>query len=329
MSISRDTFDPTKNYKQIRYHQDRDLLDSELNEQQEIINLERKKIADMLFKEGAVISGLGVSVIDNVVTVAEGIVYVDGYQRGHYQAGLSSARDAEVLLGIAGGDDVIRAQLYNNLGGLLYRKGEHDEALTYFRRSLAIQKQLLGTDHPRLAKELSNMGAVISSLGKYELAMKYFLKSQVIFQNALGPEHPHVAQSLLNLGIVFENRGEFDKALDSYSKALAIWEKVLGADHHLLAWPLSGIGKVFVFKNMAQEALAPLERLVQVCETKICQPEPKSRGLFSLARALIATGGDKMRAIRLAIQARDAFENKPKAYLKDIEEINGWLEKMQ
>jgi len=41
MSISRETFDPTKNYKRIRYHQDRDLLDSELNEQQDIINLER------------------------------------------------------------------------------------------------------------------------------------------------------------------------------------------------------------------------------------------------------------------------------------------------
>lgn len=48
MSISRETFDPTKNYKRIRYHQDRDLLDSELNEQQDIINLERRKIADMI-----------------------------------------------------------------------------------------------------------------------------------------------------------------------------------------------------------------------------------------------------------------------------------------
>ena len=48
MSISRETFDPTKNYKRIRYHQDRDLLDSELNEQQDIINLERRKIAEGL-----------------------------------------------------------------------------------------------------------------------------------------------------------------------------------------------------------------------------------------------------------------------------------------
>jgi len=40
MSISRETFDPAKNYKRVRYHQDRDLLDSELNAQQDIINHE-------------------------------------------------------------------------------------------------------------------------------------------------------------------------------------------------------------------------------------------------------------------------------------------------
>ena len=78
MSISRDTFDPTKNYKRVRYHQDRDLLDSELNEQQEIINQERRKLADILFKEGAIVSGFGVTVAANVLTVAEGLVYIDG-----------------------------------------------------------------------------------------------------------------------------------------------------------------------------------------------------------------------------------------------------------
>jgi len=78
MSISRDTFDPEKNYKRVRYHQDRDLLDSELNEQQDIINNERRKLADILFKEGAIVSGFGVTVAANVLTVAEGLVYIDG-----------------------------------------------------------------------------------------------------------------------------------------------------------------------------------------------------------------------------------------------------------
>jgi len=78
MSISRDTFDPAKNYKRVRYHQDRDLLDSELNEQQDINNNERRKLADILFKEGAIVSGFGVTVAANVLTVAEGLVYIDG-----------------------------------------------------------------------------------------------------------------------------------------------------------------------------------------------------------------------------------------------------------
>ena len=79
MSISRETFDPAKNYKRIRYHQDRDLLDSELNEQQELINLERRKIADILFKEGSILSGVDVTVQANELTLTQGMIYIDGH----------------------------------------------------------------------------------------------------------------------------------------------------------------------------------------------------------------------------------------------------------
>ena len=79
MSISRDTFDPAKNYKRVRYHQDRDLLDSELNEAQDIVINERKKIADLLFREGAIIGGLVPQVASNVLTLSVGVVYIDGH----------------------------------------------------------------------------------------------------------------------------------------------------------------------------------------------------------------------------------------------------------
>lgn len=48
MSISRDTFDPSKGYKRLRFHQRRDLLDSELNEQQDITLHERRQLFDVL-----------------------------------------------------------------------------------------------------------------------------------------------------------------------------------------------------------------------------------------------------------------------------------------
>ena len=79
MTISRNTFDPARNYKRVRYHQDRDLLDSELNESQEIALFERQKIADLLLKEGAILSGLTVSAAGNILTIEPGIIYIEGH----------------------------------------------------------------------------------------------------------------------------------------------------------------------------------------------------------------------------------------------------------
>lgn len=42
------------------------------------MNLARKRLADILFNEGAILNGLDVTVTDNVLTLAGGIVYVDG-----------------------------------------------------------------------------------------------------------------------------------------------------------------------------------------------------------------------------------------------------------
>jgi len=78
MSISRDTFDPTKQYRRIRYHQRRDLLDSELNEQQDIASHDQQQLFDVLFSPGAIAQGLAPTVNGAEVTLADGRVYADG-----------------------------------------------------------------------------------------------------------------------------------------------------------------------------------------------------------------------------------------------------------
>lgn len=82
MVISRDTFDPAKQYRRIRFHEDRQLLDSELNELQEIQNLERSKLADQIFAEGAIVQGCAVSIggaESHVLTIDPGQVYIGGH----------------------------------------------------------------------------------------------------------------------------------------------------------------------------------------------------------------------------------------------------------
>ena len=79
MSISRQTFDPAKNYKSVRYHQDRDVLDSELNEMQSISGAEHRKLSETVLREGAILEGLAVVRSANVLTIGPGVVAVEGF----------------------------------------------------------------------------------------------------------------------------------------------------------------------------------------------------------------------------------------------------------
>ena len=78
MTVSRDTHDPAKNYRRLTYHQDRTLLDSELNEQQSIALETLKRMADVLFREGAILDGLEVTRTENVLSLSSGLVYING-----------------------------------------------------------------------------------------------------------------------------------------------------------------------------------------------------------------------------------------------------------
>ena len=79
MTISRNTFDPTKNYKRLRFHEDRDLLDSELNELQEIGLQDQQLILDRLFTQGSILQGLTGTVNGTEVQFVDGVVYLDGH----------------------------------------------------------------------------------------------------------------------------------------------------------------------------------------------------------------------------------------------------------
>ncbi len=72
------TFDAAKNYKKVCYRSDRDLLNTELNEAQDMESHERRVLFDKVFSQGTIISGLEAVANGTNVTIADGVVYVDG-----------------------------------------------------------------------------------------------------------------------------------------------------------------------------------------------------------------------------------------------------------
>lgn len=76
--MSDSTFDVTKNYKRICYREDRDLLNTELNEMQDCASHDRTMIIDRILAPGTILSGLEATAAGNDVTITDGFVYIDG-----------------------------------------------------------------------------------------------------------------------------------------------------------------------------------------------------------------------------------------------------------
>ena len=295
------------------------------------------------------------------------LVWVVGYSQARYEVGLSIARDAEIMLDVAKGDDKLRSELYNNIGVVFGSKGDYDKALKYFLRELQIQEKSIGTKDHRLAVTLNNLGVVLINKGDYDRSLDYYRRSLKIWQAALGSDHPETVHPLNNLGVVFMAKGMHEKALTNYQKSLSIRQKALGHDHPLVAVTLNnlgevhlknkdfdnalsyhlqalairqkvlgpehpnlvdslnGIGAVFLEKQIPEKALEPLESAVTICDKKTCDQSLQGNVLFGLARALVSTGGDNERAVKLVKQARAIFGKTPMVSKKEIEELDVWL----
>lgn len=59
--------------------------------------------------------------------------------------------------------------------------------------------QVLGTDHPDVAKQLNNLALLCQNQGKYQEVEEYYERALHIYQSKLGPDDANVAKTKNNL----------------------------------------------------------------------------------------------------------------------------------
>ena len=59
--------------------------------------------------------------------------------------------------------------------------------------------QVLGTNHPDVAKQLNNLALLCQNQGKYEAVERYYRRALAIYEGQLGPDNPNVARTKNNL----------------------------------------------------------------------------------------------------------------------------------
>jgi tetratricopeptide (TPR) repeat protein len=199
------------------------------------------------------------------------------------------------------------AGILSNLGAAATQLGEHDEAKALFERAIAISEAALGLEHPEVALSLSNLGVVCSNTGDNEHAKQLHLRALQIREQALAPDHPQLATNLHNLAVVERALGSLDSARAHEERALAILERRLGSEHVELANPLTTLGHIELQEGRPKEALALLERAVALYADVEGERSYDYNVHFLLAQALVATDGDRTRALAEAEKARENF----------------------
>ncbi|CAF1137441.1 unnamed protein product [Adineta steineri] len=153
-----------------------------------------------------------------------------------------------------------KGNIYHQLGRIKRNHGEHQEALTYYEKSLAIYQKTLPSNHLNLAHSYNNIGMVYDSMGDYPKALSSQEKALDIRQQSLPSNHPDLGASYNNIGLVYDSMGDYPKALSYHEKALAIRQQLLPANHPSLGASYNNLGLVYYNMGDYPKALSYYEK---------------------------------------------------------------------
>ncbi|MDC0716571.1 serine/threonine-protein kinase [Nannocystis bainbridge] len=223
-----------------------------------------------------------------------------------------------------GPDHPAVAESLSNLASAASKMGDLTTAAALHERGLALKEAALGRDHVDIAFSLNGLANVYVEAKAYARAKALYERAIAIWSRSLGPEHPDVARVLGNLANVYAATGDPGKAIALVERALAIKEKALGRDHPNVAVSLASLGRLYL-QDRPGEALALLERAVRLYEDSAGRQYLEPEAHFDLARALVATGGDRSRALAEAGAAAEGFREIGAAAQGQLREVEAWL----
>jgi tetratricopeptide (TPR) repeat protein len=144
-------------------------------------------------------------------------------------------------------------------------------------------------------------------------------------QAAVGDAHPDVAIVLHNLGNLELATGDHAAARASFGRALAIHEKAGRSNHPTYAQSLAGLAEVDLAANDGATAKGELERAVVIFGASEGTQEGELPARFALAKAIVATGGDRARALAEARAARDGYRSVGAGQAEAAAAVDAWL----
>jgi tetratricopeptide (TPR) repeat protein/transcriptional regulator with XRE-family HTH domain len=146
------------------------------------------------------------------------------------------------------------ARLINQAGIYSYERGQYKEAEPLLQRAVANREQLLGSNHPDVARTLYYLAELYGTQGKYQEAEALHQRVLMIREQVFGKEHQEVAQSLMNLAWLYYAQAKYDEAEPLMQRVLDMRKKVLGPTHPDVAHSLSHLATLYTSQGKYEQA---------------------------------------------------------------------------
>ncbi|CAF3470686.1 unnamed protein product [Rotaria socialis] len=122
--------------------------------------------------------------------------------------------------------------IYHQLGSLKQHQSKYQEAVTFYAKTLAIDRRTIPEDDTSLAPVYGTIAALYNQMDDYTRALELYEKLHKIGEQRLPPCHQDFANCYYNnIGEVYKNVGDYSKAFPSLEKELIIKQKLLSSTH--------------------------------------------------------------------------------------------------
>ncbi len=165
----------------------------------------------------------------------------------------------------------LEATLEGTIGRIFQRLGLQQEARPWLESSLETRRQLLGEQHPQVARSSYELAVLNMNDGRYEDAGTMLEKAREIQASELGSSHPELADTLSVLGAVRMAEGNYEKAESILIDALRIRRELYGDDHSDVAKSVNDLGLLRLQTGRFQEAQGLFREALEIRQ-RILEP---------------------------------------------------------
>jgi len=213
-------------------------------------------------------------------------------------------------------DDGLKTLAQNDLGQLLQATNRLAEAESLMRRSLAIDEQSFGAEHPDVARDLNNLALLLQATNRLAEAEPLMCRALAIDEQSYGAEHPKVAAVLNNLALLLLVTNRLAEAEPLMRRALAIDEQSYGDEHPGVAIHLNNLAVLLTATNRLAEAEPMMRRGLAIEEQSYGAEHPRvATVLNNLALLLKVTNrlaeAEQMMRCALAIDEKSLWPEHP------------------